>query len=134
MTMPQLMGILLGLTLTASSFAAELQSAIDRDYSSLEALYRQLHAHPELSSHEVETAKIMAQQARDAGFTVTEHVGGTGVVALMKNGAADSLRSDMAWCRRSRHICQDHGQEFAAWSAFVEMGRRMPNRPSRWAS
>jgi hippurate hydrolase len=31
--------------------------------------------------------KIMAQQARDAGLTVTEHVGGTGVVALLKNGA-----------------------------------------------
>jgi hippurate hydrolase len=77
----------LGLTVGASGFAAELQSAIDADYPSLEALYRQLHAHPELSSHEIETAKIMAQQARDAGLTVTEHVGGTGVVALLKNGA-----------------------------------------------
>ena len=44
----------LGLTVGASGFAAELQSAIDADYPSLEALYRQLHAHPELSSHEIE--------------------------------------------------------------------------------
>jgi len=89
--MPQFIAFCLGLTVAVPLFAADLQSAINRDYPSLEALYRQLHEHPELSSHEVETAKIMAQQTRDAGFTVTEGVGGTGVVALLKNGAGPTV-------------------------------------------
>jgi hippurate hydrolase len=83
--------VVLGLTPAAASFATDLRGAIDRDYSSLEALYRRLHAHPEVSSHEVETAKLMAQQARDAGLTVTEGVGGTGVVAVLRNGAGPTV-------------------------------------------
>jgi amidohydrolase len=80
------------LLLSAPACAAEdLKSAIDRDYPSLEALYRSLHSHPELSGQEVETAKRMAQEARDAGFTVTEHVGGTGVVAVLKNGPGPTV-------------------------------------------
>lgn len=91
MKMLRLVGLCLGVSMAAAGAAAELQSAIDKDYPSLETLYRQLHAHPELSLHEVETAKIMAQQVRDAGFTVTEHVGGTGVVALLKNGPGPTV-------------------------------------------
>jgi hippurate hydrolase len=79
------------LTPAAAGCATDLRGAIDRDYPSLEALYRRLHAHPELSSHEVETAKLMAQQARDAGLTVTEGVGGTGVVAVLRNGAGPTV-------------------------------------------
>lgn len=89
--MRMLLLLLLGPTLAASGFAAELQSAVDRDYPSLYALYQRLHEHPELSANEVETAKLMAQQARDAGLTVTEHVGGNGVVALLKNGAGPTV-------------------------------------------
>ncbi len=89
--MLRLIVIVLGLTLVASGYAAELKSAIDADYPSLETLYRQLHAHPELSSHEFATAQIMAQQARDAGLTVTEHVGGTGIVAVLKNGPGPTV-------------------------------------------
>jgi len=78
--------------LAAGPLAAEdLKSAIDRDYPSLEALYRDLHSHPELSGHEVETAKKLAKEARDAGFTVTEHVGGNGLVAVLKNGPGPTL-------------------------------------------
>ena len=40
---------------------------------------------------EVETAKRLAEEARKAGFEVTEHVGGTGVVAVMKNGAGPTV-------------------------------------------
>jgi hippurate hydrolase len=71
--------------------AEDLKGAIDRDYPSLETLYRSLHAHPELSGQEVETAKRMAQEARDAGFSVTEHVGGTGIVAVLKNGPGPTV-------------------------------------------
>lgn len=63
----------------------------------LMTLYRELHANPELSNHEVKTAARMAAEARRAGFVVTEKVGGTGVVAVLKNGAGPTLliRTDM---------------------------------------
>ncbi len=79
--------------LTAGPLAAaeDLKSAIDRDYPSLEALYRDLHAHPELSGHEVETAKKLANEARAAGLSVTEHVGGNGLVAVLQNGPGPTV-------------------------------------------
>lgn len=61
------------------------------------ALYRDFHQHPELSLRETETAARLAQQWRDAGFEVTTGVGGTGVVAVLKNGPGPTvmLRTDL---------------------------------------
>jgi amidohydrolase len=63
----------------------------------LMATYRDLHANPELSFQEHRSAKIMADAARKAGFTVTEGVGKTGVVAVLKNGPGPVvlIRADM---------------------------------------
>ncbi|PCD02679.1 peptidase M20 [Sphingomonas spermidinifaciens] len=63
----------------------------------LTALYRDLHANPELAFQEKRSAKLMADAARKAGFTVTDGVGQTGVVAVMKNGPGPTLliRTDM---------------------------------------
>lgn len=63
----------------------------------LKQLYFHLHANPELSFHEVETAKTMAGQLQAAGFTVTEQVGGTGVVGVLENGPGPTVlvRADM---------------------------------------
>jgi amidohydrolase len=63
----------------------------------LMTLYRELHASPELSLHEVKTAARLAAAARQAGFRVTERVGGTGVVAVLENGPGPVLliRADM---------------------------------------
>lgn len=55
------------------------------------ALYQDLHRNPELSSHEVHTAAKLAVRLRDLGYTVTENVGGTGIVALLKNGAGPTV-------------------------------------------
>ncbi|MGH9501561.1 MAG: amidohydrolase [Terriglobales bacterium] len=60
-------------------------------YPDAHALYVDLHEHPELSSHETETAEKLAGRLRDLGYTVTEHVGGTGVVAVLKNGAGPTV-------------------------------------------
>src|SRR5271170_1076166 len=80
------------LVLNASPAPAEdLKTAIDKDYPSLESLYRTLHSNPELSSQEVNTAKRLAQEARNAGLTVTEHVGGNGLVAVLQNGAGPTV-------------------------------------------
>jgi amidohydrolase len=60
---------------------------VDTVYPDAHALYLDLHEHPELSSHEIQTASKLAARLRDAGYDVTEHVGGTGIVAILKNGA-----------------------------------------------
>jgi amidohydrolase len=62
-----------------------IDAQLDRDYPQLDALYKDIHAHPELGFQEVETAKKLAVQMRALGFTVTEGVGKTGVVAVFKN-------------------------------------------------
>jgi amidohydrolase len=49
-------------------------------------VYRDLHQHPELSLHEERTAGVVADALRPLGFEVTEKVGGTGVVGLLRNG------------------------------------------------
>ncbi len=50
-----------------------------------------LHQSPELSSHETETAAKLAARLRSLGYEVTEHVGGTGIVAILKNGAGPTI-------------------------------------------
>jgi hippurate hydrolase len=85
--------------------AATLQESIRADMPMLLELYRDLHAHPELSMDEVRTPALMAPKMRQLGFDVTEHVGKTGLVAVMKNGAGPVLliRADMDALRsRSR--------------------------------
>ena len=63
----------------------------------LEALYKDIHQHPELSMQEVRTAKIAADAMQGFGFEVTRNVGVTGVVCVMKNGTGPTvmLRADM---------------------------------------
>ncbi len=65
--------------------------------SALEDLYRDIHAHPELSMQERRTAGLAADGLRAAGYDVTEGVGGTGVVGLLANGDGPTvmLRADM---------------------------------------
>jgi amidohydrolase len=50
------------------------------------SLYMELHQSPELSGHEVQTAAKLAGRLRALGYTVTEQVGGTGIVAILQNG------------------------------------------------
>jgi hippurate hydrolase len=61
------------------------------------SLYRHFHAHPELSFMEKETAARLANELRGVGAEVTEGIGGTGVVGVLKNGAGRTvlLRTDL---------------------------------------
>jgi amidohydrolase len=95
----------LALTLAATAtFAAPdpaLRDAVARkiaaDYPSLETIYKDLHSNPELSFMEVKTAALVAKELRALGFEVTEKVGNTGVVAVLKNGPGPTvlIREDM---------------------------------------
>ena len=69
--------------------ASELSDAIEKDYDEyLWPLFDHFHRNPELSIVEHETAARMAEELRSAGFEVSENVGGTGIVARLKNGSA----------------------------------------------
>ena len=88
---------LAAMTLTTPSNAASLSDAIHADMPQLMTLYRDLHANPELSMQEVRSPAKLAAEARKLGFDVTEKVGKTGVVAVLKNGPGPTLliRADM---------------------------------------
>ena len=93
---------LLSLSATLTALAASdvlplVRDEVAKDYPSLESLYQDLHLHPELSLQEKKTSAKLAEQLRAAGFDVTESFGGTGVVAVLKNGAGPVVlvRSDM---------------------------------------
>ncbi len=93
---PSLAAALL-LSTAAPAAAATVAQDVQADMRQLMALYRDLHASPELSNQEFKTAAKLAAEARKLGFEVTEKVGGTGVVAVMKNGPGPvlMLRADM---------------------------------------
>ena len=69
----------------------EAKPWLDQEFPGLMALYKDLHAHPELSFHEANTSARLAAEWQRAGYEVTTHVGGFGVVAVLKNGAGHSL-------------------------------------------
>src|SRR5260370_26939623 len=85
--------MILSLLIAASSVLQPLD-AISPD---LDALYRDLHEHPELSSREAKTAAKLAEGMRRVGYEVQTGVGGNGVVAVLKNGAGPAvlIRTDM---------------------------------------
>ena len=85
------------MTVSTPLTAATLKDSIRADMPMLLDLYRDLHAHPELSMEEVRTPALMAPKMRALGFQVTDHVGKTGLVAVMKNGPGPVLliRADM---------------------------------------
>jgi amidohydrolase len=74
-----------------------IQEKIDKELASLDALYKHLHTHPELSFEEEQTAARMAKELQAAGFEVTAKVGGHGVVGVLKNGPGPTVlvRTDM---------------------------------------
>ncbi|MBI4626093.1 MAG: amidohydrolase [Verrucomicrobia bacterium] len=67
------------------------------DYPALDAIYKDLHAHPELSLMEQRSAGVVARELRAAGYEVAEKIGGHGVVGVLKNGAGSVLliRTDL---------------------------------------
>jgi hippurate hydrolase len=70
---------------------AAVSSQINGMYPQLDAIYKDLHAHPEIAFQEQRTAARLAAEMRAIGFEVTEKVGKTGIVALYKNGAGPTV-------------------------------------------
>lgn len=82
---------------TDPAIREQVNRKVTAEYPSLEAMYRDLHAHPELSFMEYRTAARVAQELRALDFAVTEKVGNTGIVGVFTNGAGPTvlLRADM---------------------------------------
>lgn len=90
--------ILLAVTSAFPATADELSAAVKQDYEAhLADLFDYFHRNPELSLLEQNTAARLASELREAGFKVTESVGGNGVVALLENGPGPlvMMRADM---------------------------------------
>lgn len=64
---------------------------LDQIYPKLEAVYRDLHAHPELGFEERRTADLLARRTRLLGFDVTEKTAKTGPVAIYRNGPGPTV-------------------------------------------
>src|SRR5690348_1893411 len=84
-----------GLAVAAEPFADDAWFREQRD--DLVGLYRHLHAHPELSFREVNTARRVAEELKKAGADVTTGVGQLGVVGVLKNGDGPTVlvRTDL---------------------------------------
>ncbi|MCC5907155.1 MAG: amidohydrolase [Balneolaceae bacterium] len=74
-----------------------INNVINDHFESLEELYKHFHANPELSLQEENTSRRLAEELRQLGFSVTEQVGGHGIVAVYENGDGPVIlvRSDM---------------------------------------
>ena len=60
-------------------------------YPEAESLYMDLHRNPELAFHEQQTAAKLAERMKALGYQVTTGVGGTGLVAVLRNGNGPSV-------------------------------------------
>ncbi len=91
---------------------ARINRLVDDEYPHLDRLYKHLHANPELSLQEQETARIVAKELRTAGCKVTENIGGYGVVGVMANGRGPTvlIRADMD----ALPITEDTGLPYAS--------------------
>jgi amidohydrolase len=72
-------------------FGRSIDAEIDRLYATAERLYKDIHADPELAFQEVRTAAKLAGALRGLGFEVTEGVGKTGVVGVLRNGQGPTI-------------------------------------------
>jgi hippurate hydrolase len=97
--MPNIFAVpaLAGLLLSPAASGSPALAPIDSLYPDLAAFYMDLHHNPELSMHEERSSKKVADRLRALGYEVTDHVGGFGVVGVMKNAKGPTLllRADM---------------------------------------
>jgi len=97
-TFPVSLLLAASLALPSANAAEYLRESVAKDYDeNLKEMFIHFHRNPELSNLESETAKLLTKEIRAFGYEVTEGVGGTGIVAVMKNGPGPTvmIRADM---------------------------------------
>src|SRR5438270_5787385 len=88
---PTILALLAAVAVSAYAQTQSQSKEVESVYPDAHALYLDLHQNPELSAHETQTATKIAERLRSLGYEVTEHVGGTGVVAILKNGSGPTV-------------------------------------------
>ena len=110
------------LTAFVGAQAPARSGEVETIYPEARPLYVDLHQNSELSSHETQTAAKLAGRLRDLGYVVTENVGGTGVVAILKNsdGPTVMLRTELDALpveeKTGLPICQQNPCERRVWT------------------
>jgi hippurate hydrolase len=152
-TILQVSSLFLFTTIGQAQGASNIAAEVDAAYPQSEALYLDIHRHPELSLHELQTAAKLATGLRELGYDVSTGIGVTGVVGVLKNGSGpvvmlrtelDALpveeKTGLAYASAVRtkddggaevsvaHAC-GHDVHMAAWMATA---RIMANARSRW--
>ncbi len=145
---------LLGTAQPALAEDLATKKAIEAEYdSSLAPLFLDFHQHPEMGFLEKRTAGIMAAELRKAGLEVTEGVGGTGVVGMLRNGKGpliliradmDGLpveeKSGLAYASKDKQVGED-GKEYPVMhacghdthiTAMIATARRLAATRSAW--
>jgi metal-dependent amidase/aminoacylase/carboxypeptidase family protein len=103
----------------------DLDARAGKQLDSLVAIYKQLHANPELSTQEEQTSALIAKELRAAGFEITDHFGQSalpetkayGVVAVLRNGPGPT------------HAC-GHDVHMAV---FVGVARLLAQTKDQWS-
>ncbi len=116
-----------GAALTTPAFAHDnLREDIAADYDrNLASLFKHFHTNPELSFKEFETAKRLGAEISALGYDVTQGVGQTGMVAVMKNGSGPTvmLRADMD----GLPVKEDSGVPYSSTAMQVDIdGKEKP--------
>lgn len=80
-----------------AALIAKVNNSVDADTTRLTAIFKDLHQHPEIAFTETRTASIVTKNLKELGFTVTEGIGKTGVVGVLRNGPGPTVwfRADM---------------------------------------
>ena len=141
--------------ISSSQAADDLRSSIASDYDdNLDTLFLHFHQNPELSHFEFETSKRLAAEISALGYEVTEGVGGSGIVAVMRNGQGPTvmIRADMdglplkedsglSYASQATQVGAD-GKEFPVMhacghdvhiTALVGTARQMAQRRDQWS-
>jgi amidohydrolase len=154
-TLALLVGLVPGIAGAADIAGARsaIGRSLDAQYSRIDALYKDIHTHPELSFQEARTAAKLAAEMKALGYEVTEGVGKTGIVALYKNGPGPTImvrteldalpleeKTGLAYASKARqmlrgvetpvmHAC-GHDIHMAAW---VAVARTMLDLKDQWS-
>lgn len=110
---------------TTAALSQRVSTLIDANLDSLEALYQDLHAHPELSLMEERTAAVVARELRAVGCEVTEKFGGHGIVGVLRNGSGPTvlIRTDLD----ALPVAEETGLPYASTARVPDVsGREFP--------
>lgn len=110
----------------SADLIANVSAAVDSDADRLAAMFKDIHANPELGFTEVRTSGIVAAELEALGFEVTTGIAGTGVVGVFRNGPGKSIwyRADMD----ANAVREETGLPYAATAP-----QKLPDGTEQWA-